>query len=290
MSIIYEFTNAGYGFFSQYWGMLSLYIFSKRKGMQFYLDDTKWLFRHTKGWRDYFSSMNIYSESEISQPVYRNIPHHLMEEFTLEEYCMADKDIFQLNINIKNKIQQYTFPENYDAILIRRGDKMILEATLIPVREYVEKLLEKGSKNIFVQTDDYSVVQEIKNLVKDYNIEIFTLCPNDRHGCFVYYSNIEDGSKVSNENMEYVRSVPKPKKQVNEYTSEEMKEHVEELLMAVEISRRSRYLVTDFQSNISRYLYVTHNNPENVITVRNEEKPNFNTIMKCPMYGFIKIS
>jgi hypothetical protein len=74
------------------------------------------------------------------------------------------------------------------------------------------------------------------------------------------------------------------KKSVNIYTSDEMREHVEEMLVGLEICLRSRYLATDYQSNVTRYLVVNHSN---FINVENNKNLDFNIPMRCPTYGFI---
>ena len=66
-----------------------------------------------------------------------------------------------------------------------------------------------------------------------------------------------------------------------------MKEHVEEMLIGLKICMESQYLVTDFQSNVTRFLLCTHSNPINVLSVGDIECPLFDIPLKCPAKGFI---
>jgi len=294
MSIVFRLPNYDGGFFCQVWKLISKYLVAKQFNLSFYIDDSEWMFKHTNGWRDYFISLNIINSTTVlQQPIYIDIEERYTDSFTLNEYRDALKEIFQFNSIVKERfyktLKKYNLTENnYDAIMIRRGDKMYGESEYISTEQYVNKLLEKDIKKIFVQTDDYNAYKEVCNLVNG-RAEVFTTCPEDKLGCFVFNYSPEVGSILSQENDTYLKnlmSLPK-KKSVNQYNSEEMKEHVEEMLIGLEICLYSRYLVLDYQSNVTRYLVVNHNNPSNVINVGNEII-DYNVTMRCPTYGFKK--
>ena len=65
-----------------------------------------------------------------------------------------------------------------------------------------------------------------------------------------------------------------------------MKEHVEEMVVGLEICKLGRYLSTDYQSNVTRFLYVTHEHPEHVFSADHLVPP-FDVPVKCPYHGFI---
>jgi hypothetical protein len=67
-----------------------------------------------------------------------------------------------------------------------------------------------------------------------------------------------------------------------------MKEHVEEMIVGLEICKLGRYLSTDFQSNVTRFLYVTYPKPEYVLPVEDVSPP-FDIPMKCLYHGFIPV-
>jgi hypothetical protein len=297
MSLIASLPKNDGGFFCQIWKLVSKYLLAKRFNTPFYIDDSQWMFRHTSGWYDYFTTLNIITPTaSIQPPIYFDIDERYMDQFSLNEYRDAFKDIYIFNESLqerfKKTLEKYNLLDEYDAIMIRRGDKMYGESEYISTEIYVNKLLEKNTKKVFVQTDDYNAYLEVCNLIKekDENIVVITTCPNDKLGCFVFNYSPEVGSTLTKENDTYLKNLtnlPK-KKSVNQYNSEEMKEHVEEMLIGLQICLKSRILVTDYQSNVTRMLVVNHETPSNVINIGKETSLNFDTPMRCPTYGFIK--
>ena len=292
MSIVFKLPKYDGGFFCQMWKLLSKYLVAKQFNLPFYIDDSEWMFKHTNGWRDYFTTLNIINSTTVlQQPLYIDIEERYTDSFTLNEYRYAIKEVFQFNSIVKERfyktLEKYNLTENnYDAIMIRR--KIYGESEYISTEQYVNKLLQKDIKKIFVQTDDYNAYKEVCNLVNG-RAQVFTTCPEDKLGCFVFNYSPEVGSTLSEQNDTYLKnltSLPK-KKSVNQYNSEEMKEHVEEMLIGLEICLHSRYLVLDYQSNVTRYLVVNHNNPSNVINIHNEII-DFSVPMRSPTYGFKK--
>jgi len=65
-----------------------------------------------------------------------------------------------------------------------------------------------------------------------------------------------------------------------------MKRHMEEMIVGLEICLCSRYLSTDFQSNITRMLYTRHNNPDNVLIADDSLVPLFEKIIVNPAQMF----
>ena len=294
MSLILSLPKNDGGFFCQIWKLMSKYLFSKKYNLQLYIDDSNWMFNHKNGWLDYFEkslSLQIINESTVIEGnVYLDVNEHLLDQFTLNEYKEGFNQIFQLNDLLKEKLEKTLQTFNldiFDSIMIRRGDKMYGESHYINTEKYVQKLLEKDTKKIFVQTDDYNAYLEVCDLVKDKSIEVFTTCPEDKLGCFVFNYSPEVGSTLTKDNDNYLKNLTKlpKKKSVNMYTSDELREHVEEMLVGLSICLKSRYLATDYQSNVTRYLVVNHNNHMNV---ENNKYLDFNIPMRCPTYGFIE--
>ena len=289
MSLVVSLSKNDGGFFCQVWQLMSNYLLAKNFNLQFYVNDSQWMFCHTNGWRDYFTSLNILTPSSIIEtPIHFNIDDSFLNQFTLNQYKDTFKEVFQFNDTLKERLQntmnQYNL-DLYDAIMIRRGDKMYGESDYISTETYVNKLLEKDTKKIFIQTDDYNAYLEVCELVKDKNIEVITTCPKTKFGCFVFNYAPEIGSTRSELNNEYLKNINTKRraKSVNKYNASEMKEHVEEMLIGLQICLNSRYLVTDYQSNVTRYLVVNHPNYINI----NDINLDFNIPMRCPIYGFI---
>jgi len=294
MSLIFTLQKDG-GFYCQMWKLASNYLYAQKSNLDFVLDDSEWMFKHTFGWRDYFSSLRLVSETtNLKHPLHKelDVEDTRLHQFTLNQYKDSFKVIYILNDALKKRFvkQLVAFPlfDSYHSIMIRRGDKMFWESQFIGESEYVEKILEKKPKKIYVQTDDYNTYKEVCNQVKAYStdIQLFTTCPTNKFGAFVFNYSPWKGSKVSELNNSYLLNLANTmQKSVNEYSSAEMKEHVEEMLVGMEFCIQSECLVTDYQSNVTRFLYC---NSKTVIGVGNVEAPDFDTVLVCPAKGFIQ--
>lgn len=290
MSLIYKLNRMG-GFCYQLSKTAGHILLAKKFNLEFYLDDSEWEFTNDKGWRDYFKSLQIYTEDTIlKEPIYRisltddgnkSFPSFIdpSNYFTLNTY----RDIFDEFIILKDSLQDKLRetinelslkPGEYDCIMIRRGDKMFFESKYIPTEKYIDILIEKNTSTIFVQTDDYRAYEEackyIKDKYPDKNIKVITLCLKWKTGTVCYKQSYDEIYQRINqtENKEYVfKMLDNPVKPCDEFTSNEMKEHVEEMLIGFEICTKSRYMVIDFQSNVTRYLFIRNHNKENVISI-----------------------
>jgi hypothetical protein len=298
MSLVFKLKKNDGGFFSQMWHLLAYSIIAKKQSMNLLIDDSDWMFTHSLGWRDYFTSLSLLKEnSNQKYPIKTNIDDSLLHQHTLNEYRLECFKVFTFQPSLQSKIEETLRQFNlekgsYGAVMIRRGDKMYGESYYIPTEVYLKPLLEKNVNKIFVQTDDYNAYLEICKVVKDKNlsIDVFTTCPSDKFGSFTFNYSPEVGSTRSELNNEYLSSLAKlpKKKSVNQYTPTEMKEHVEEMLVGLEVCKFASILSTDFQSNVTRYLYLSHPNLSSVIAVDSIGVTMPLTIpMKCPAHGFL---
>ncbi len=73
-------------------------------------------------------------------------------------------------------------------------------------------------------------------------------------------------------------------KTVNDMNSEEKYEHVENMIIGIELVSNSNICVTDYQSNVSRFIKLRHHNFENVYDVENKKIDLENKC--CPAYSF----
>jgi hypothetical protein len=84
--------------------------------------------------------------------------------------------------SVRDLISSLHLPENYIGFHVRTGDK-ITETNLLDVSEYVKKIPpDYPAKNAFVSTDNYLMVEEFRNRLKDWNI--YTLCGKEERGYF----------------------------------------------------------------------------------------------------------
>jgi hypothetical protein len=300
MNYIYQLKRNNGGFYNHMNILIAHYLTAKKNGANFYLDDHNWQYKHNKGWEDYFTTTELVLNKNVDlnkkiiyvkvndslSPLLINIPDiqfigeddYCQNTFSTNDYINAFFEVYKLQeyINIKktNLLEKINFKKGqFDAIMIRRGDKMIFESIIIPVEKYLLPLIDKVTKNIFLQTDDYNTYLELINIIndkyKDNEITVHTNCPSSQFGALGF--NIEK-DLIRNNNLVYkdycMNMLNTTNKTTEEYNSDEMKEHVENMLIACEICKMSNFLATDYQSNLTRFLYMMHENRRNVINCK----------------------
>lgn len=263
-------------------------MLSGRANLQ--IDSDNWLFRVKEGWADWFVSLpdEVTSDSqELNEP-------ELAEKklFTWGAYSEAAKFVYQLNphlLGLTSAIQE-TFGlsnEPYVSLFIRRGDKLYEESVCIPTEVYCKKLLKSGIpfNTVYVQTDDIRTVGEVQKCLPDK--KVISLCPPEKYGAYVYYYKPLEGSDCGiPANAEYFKGLlDKPVQTlVTDYDSEQMRGHVEEMLIGLELCKRSVVCCLDYQSNASRYLALTHpRGLEGILPVEGQEFQ-MDTLVQCPRY------
>ncbi|WP_299291075.1 hypothetical protein [uncultured Mucilaginibacter sp.] len=81
---------------------------------------------------------------------------------------------------IDGRITNLNLPLEYIGVHIRSGDKAT-EAKLSPVDDYINYIKSKNStKELFVLTDNYSIIKELKSNYPDY--KVYTYCQEDERG------------------------------------------------------------------------------------------------------------
>jgi len=294
MSLVFQLQQKSGGFFYHILKMASNYLYAKRNNLSFFVEDSTWLFQHSRGWRDYFTSLQVIREKIPPLPIHPelHVDDERLHHFTLQEYTDILEEIFQLQEGVQDRYEEERkkLPKEYNSIVIRRGDKMYGEAFYISTKEYVNKLLEKSELPIFVQTDDYTAYEEVCQYIQSLNknIPVVTTCPEDKRGAFVFNYEPSIGSVVSEQNNTYLKKLAtRHQKSVNQYSPTEMKEHVQEVLVGFKLCMESCYAVTDFQSNCTRFLVCSHNNPSNVLSVGPIAYPPYDVPLQSIAKGWI---
>jgi hypothetical protein len=293
------------------------YLFAKKNKLALTIVDDAWLFKHKLGLKDYFDSLDTHTPDKAYQmPVFHigtDDERININRFTVKEYQEGFAFVTKLNKNMEEKKQAVMnklglVEGQYDAIMIRRGEKIYCESYYIDTKDFITKLAERKTNTIFVQTDDYNgyleTVEEAKKI--DPNIKVITTCPPTQHGIVnfkqarerldsLYYNKMSNF--VSEEkNKEYCQeTLNKIGKSVEEYTPEEVQAHAEESIIGLEICSLSRFLCMDLQSNVNRYLFLKHNNIDNIIIVESKNPktfpnvvPKLDTLIQYPIYDFHK--
>lgn len=289
MSICHRLVNHA-GFFSEFFFMIKSYLYSKKHNKQFIIDTTNWLFKYKLGWDDYFIPIENNSEpSDIESYCFFNyvndINNNILEEFTVIDYKNAINDIYKYNTTVQSNINDKykeleLFNKNYGSLFIRRGDKLGHESKIYYTDVYIELLLEKypDCSIIYIQTDDYTCILEAEKYINDnsLNIKIITMCNNYMRGVFLSSKPTTNIQK----NIKYLDSIQVNYKSVFEMNSHEIYDHTMDMLIGLDIVFHSKCCILDYQSNVSRFIKLKHENPNNVFDVEGYElNKNF-----CPAF------
>lgn len=114
-----------------------------------------------------------------------NIPELDIYNCSLRETCQKFIDItWQYNpetkVIVENTIDDVVLPNNYLGMHIRRGDKHT-EQNLFNISEYMEKAESYVEiRNLFILTDDYRVIIEIKQFYPQWSL--YTFCKESEVG------------------------------------------------------------------------------------------------------------
>jgi hypothetical protein len=261
----------GLGFFSDTFRLLQTYMVCKKNNIKLYVNSEGWSFKYNLGWNDWFTTLDV-TDKEVPEINYDDPSDY---QFTNLDYRNAIKELFVFQpylYDLADKVaNELELGDSYVSIFIRRGDKLLQENLYVSSEVYVDLALSKNPSVIFVQTDDYRAFEEIRDLVhaKNPSIRVLTKCSKEKCGFFFYpigtigiksvQVNLEDGtSKILSSNSTYINSTPQ-QKFFQHYTREEVKSHVEEMIIGLIVCQRSNYLVLDNMSNTGRYLIFSHN-------------------------------
>ena len=163
--------------------------------------------------------------------------------------------------------------------------------------KYIELLLNKNQncKIIFLQTDDYNCFINLQNYIKEKNLNIiiYTLCDKNSSGAVIHNSQKNILNNVVNsensENKKYLTTIIDKlnnTKAVEDMNDSEIYKHTIDMIIGIDIILTSNICITDYQSNVSRFIKLTHKYPENVYDIMSSSN-NINYEKKvCPAYSF----
>lgn len=127
---------------------------------------------------------------------------------------------------VNRLIASLNLPEEYIGFHIRSGDKY-KEAGLLDIADYVRKAeMLSTTKNAFVMTDDYRLVEAFRKQYKEWNV--YTLCGEEERGYFHQDFSLKERSFI--------------------------KEAHQKLFASMEVLSKSRLFVGTFSSNPGMYL------------------------------------
>lgn len=221
--------HPGSGFFSQFFFLCRVYLFAKERGQPFFIEHDNWQYTYKKGWHDYFTTLNIFTGDAAYTEVKR-YRGHLAEdipEYTIQQYIDCIKEIFVLQPSLQARVEEIIegIGDEYTSLYIRRGDKAN-EVALISIDDVLKQTdIQDDGRAIFMKTDDYSVVEEIKNRFP--SCAVTSLTPSKKRG-------------ADNANM-------------LQWTPEERKEDAEEFLVSAVVFTRAKTGWTYYHSNVGTF-------------------------------------
>ena len=296
------------GFFSQFFFNMNHYLTAKEHGLSFHLDTRSWLFKYRAGWTDYFQSFDIMNPPHLLQNVIHVKHSHTTGNYTIQQYRDIIGEIYQYNDTMKELILRKKqelglIGRPYDSIFIRRGDKLTWESKYIPTEDYLDLLLRQSPECscIFVQTDDYNSVLDLKRIIEERGlaIEVLTLCHEDQRGVIVFQHNLQNNRGINNLedavtdksslNNEYLNTIIpdlRNTKPVDQMRPDEIYDHTITMLIGIDIVLQSGYCICDYQSNVSRFIKLAHPNLDRVIDIMAPDRELDMSVLICPSYGF----
>jgi hypothetical protein len=288
--------NSAAGFFSVFFFTLNHILYCKKNSINFDMVSDNWLFKYENGWTDYFEPYSLKFYDKDLKNIKKAAHGNVLAPFPIKDYGNIIPEVYRYNEKtdeyIHNKKEELDLlKQEYDSIFIRRGDKLVNESKYFKGDEYIEVLLEKNPtvSLIYVQTDDYTAVEEIQEYIdnKRLPIEVTTLCPVEQRGVIVDKQFLNKETNIE-KNMDYMKNI-KPEQQskpVNTMTPDEKYDHTIIMLTGIDIVANSRSCVLDYQSNVSRFIKLFHKHPENVFNIESPGADiNYENIV-CPAYGF----
>jgi hypothetical protein len=292
--------NRSAGFYSMLFFTLNHYLYCKKNSLNFKIKSEDWLYKTDSGWTDYFKNteINFNENTEFENKTHGDV----IEEYPIKDYIDAinqvyiynDRTIEEIN-NVKNKFNLVN--GMYDSIFIRRGDKLAGEATIILEGEYMKTLLSKKSNCsvVFLQTDDYNCFLSLQKYIKENNLEItlYTLCEEANSGTIVHNIQKNSLNNMANNsghaNKEYVSSILDKidkTKAVEDMNKDEIYKHTLDMIIGIDILINSNICISDYQSNVGRFIKLAHKNRNNVYNVLDPNNDiNYDT-KKCPAHSF----
>jgi hypothetical protein len=220
--ILFQLTNH-HGFFSSLFFLISSYCYAKHIGLPFFIQNNGWQYTHKLGWHDYFSSLLELPEHH-EYLVYTSNAGYTPSE---EEIITALREIYTPHSHIIGQIPKYD-----TSIYVRRGDKYV-ESSFVS-EEVILQICFPPSP-LFVQSDDYTVIEKFQSLLPTHIIETLTL-PTER------------GSYYCKEYVNVNNITPNLEKSPQQIFDETCV-----FLRAIQICIQSKVCWTDSESNVGKF-------------------------------------
>lgn len=276
-SVIFS-LNAGGGFYSTVFYLCKAFLTAKRLRIPFFIHDSQWPYTHTSGWRDYFRTLEhppVLPTHPCMRSPYR-VAHNAQyndPDFPLSDYVTVLQEIYKPHPQLMSRVAALLsqMGPSFVAVFVRRGDKLVEEAPFIPVRDIYATMKCDPSTPLFVQTDDYTVVEEFQAIHPP--DKIVTIVPPTKRGQYHVRRLLNAASNPRAASI--VPLLEQPKSQVRDET--------EEMIVGLEVCRAAPICWTDVTSNVGRFLKLMGRN----VHVYPEDKSVDLSYRGCPAHEFI---
>jgi len=244
--------SCGGGFFSVFFFLCNAYLHAKNLCIPFFIQHDEWPYTFQKGWHDYFTTLEqlppFFSTSE------KNVQHssHMKAYhpvFSLKEYADCIQTIFKLRPELYDRVSilKEQLGTSYIAIFVRRGDKLIEEASYIHFKDILSKITYDENSVFFIQTDDFTVVEEAKVCLPLNTI--MSTVPHTKRGSFHSRYYLEK-DKLNACNSTIIPWTEKTKQDIYDETTE--------MLVGLHVCIAASECWTDITSNVGRFLVLSN--------------------------------
>jgi hypothetical protein len=226
--IVFTLTNsAGFGSVSHF--LTQAFIEAKKNNKEFFIENSGW---HYGNWNDYFKSLKVLDPSK-DKDAKRYRHGNQIKNATLQDHVDAIKEIFVLKDDLMKVADDFkaSIGSPYKAIYVRRGDKTSgdgKEMSAVDLPSLIKSTDIKEGDNLFVMTDDYAVVDELKTLLP--GVKISTMTHPENKG-----SSIHILQKIDPESM---------------------KKHANELFSSMQVFMGATKGWAENRSNLGRFLKI----------------------------------
>lgn len=197
------------GFFSVFFFLCHSYLVAKKKNIPFFIEHDNWPFTYRNGWHDYFKTLTYYDPKSAYTRVtrFQHLKHDNSYRFTNKEYADVIREIFIPDeaINTMIKDTKASLSNQYISIMIRKGDKVrgnTKEMEELSIQDLLNQTsIKNESGNLFVMTDEYSIIPELKQILTKKNI--VTLSTEKESGFYLSKFN----ERTPEEKLEHTRNL-----------------------------------------------------------------------------------
>jgi hypothetical protein len=209
-------------------------MLSKDSGVPLYISHEDWQYTAKDGWHDYFTTLTSLP-AEPLDPAPTRYQHGLdigERSYPVSRYEEAIREIYKPKQEMLDKAEAFikTIGGPYTSLYVRRGDKVAdgsREMDLIPLPKILEDCeIKDDGRNLFIQTDDYRIVDEAKKLLP--SCKVFTLA-----------KETEDGAVHA---------------EIKGMSPDQRREHTEQLLIGNAVFLKGNPAWADGRSNVGRFL------------------------------------